>query len=138
MKPTKSRVWTICESISLLIPILGFITFGIVAIRAGDSLPGAVFASLGVLTGAYAVFWLFAERRIGVQITGKTLVICSFFSKKEVALDSIVQVYRSVDATVIRTASQKWVLEDSYFSNPSLRNALLKRLREELDPSVFS
>lgn len=124
---------------NVLPPVTGRILVGVASTGTG-----AVFIAVGYATasGGYgiglmvvgAVALLFAPiyvwrgGRLGAEIREDCLIVHHYFHDIVVPLERPLHVSRCVDATVIEMPNRRFVLDDCYFSDASLREALVQAL----------
>ena len=104
-----------------------FVGFGYTVVRAGEGYGiGLIFVGSAPLLFAPIYFW--RGGRLGAEIRDDCLVVHHYFRDTVFQLEKPLRVYRSADSIVIETPNRRFVLDDSYFSDHVVRNALFEVL----------
>jgi len=122
----------ILVGIALLASGIVFITFGYVAVSEGYGI-GIGFILVGAIPLVMAPIYVWRGGRLGAEIRRDCLIVHSYFHDIVVPLERPLGVARAVDATAIETPNRRFVLNDCFFSDLSLRDALFEALSARAD-----
>jgi hypothetical protein len=111
-----------------------FSTYGLVAIYQGGLVLGCGFVGIGAITMLTAAVVACRGGWIGVKIVGTDVIVRHYFSERRIQISRIQRVYRSVDATALETTDGQVVIDDTYFGDPSARNAFFDALSSRTSP----
>lgn len=104
-----------------------FILFGYSVARAGEGY-GVGLIAVGILPLLVSPVYLWRGGRLGAEIRDDCLVVHHYFRDTVFRLERPLRVYRAVDAIVIEAPNRRFVLDDCYFSDLAVRDALFEAL----------
>ncbi len=114
-------------AITLIAVGVCFILFGYAVARAGEGY-GVGLIAVGLLPLLVSPVYLWRGGRLGAEVRDDCLIVHHYFRDTVFHLERPLRVYRSVDATVIETPNRRLVLDDCYFSDLAVRDALFEAL----------
>jgi len=104
-----------------------FIFFGYAVAHAGESY-GVGLIAVGILPLLVAPVYLWRGGRLGAEICNDCLIVHHYFHDTVFRLERPLRVYRSVDSIVIEASNRRLEIDDCYFSDVAVRDALFEAL----------
>ena len=104
-----------------------FIFFGYAVACAGEGY-GIGLIAVGILPLLVAPVYFWRGGRLGAEICGDCLIVHHYFRDTIFRLERPLRVYRSVDSMVIEAPNRRLVIDDCYFSDVTVRDALFEAL----------